>query len=343
MEDVCTPPTAARIPDSVRFAEPRSSVEPIPWERFKTEILCVYSPPHCAKATRSKMLKVLALVEALGVTSTAEFTTELIAKFCAARPPGQSDWTLQSYLMTLRSATNYAAASGYCRISPFTVRRLSRWVKPEPPADKRHLSKQELRALLDLLAKDVETLEGWRQWRARRLQATVAILAYCGLRKTEALRLHVSDIDLDRRVIWLSGHGRKLKTVGSNKPVPIPNALVPILTSWIAHRMDAPFGYPLPDTSDWLIPTCNRKAPWVSGCQHGKALYRLKIAAKRVGIDDVNFQMLRRSWATHAESWGFGEALIQRVLRHSSPMMSRKFYRQADVANLANATADIDF
>jgi integrase len=327
----------------MRFAEPASTVHPIPWARFRAELLSVYSPPHVAKATRSKMVKVLNDVQALGITSTAEFTTELVARFCAARPPGQSDWTLQSYLMCLRSATNYAAASGYCRISPFTVRRLSRWVKPEPPADKRHLSKQELRALLDLLARDVEQTEGWRQWRARRLQAAVAILAYCGLRKSECLRLHLSDIDLERSVIWLSGHGRKLKTSGSNKPVPIPNALVPILTSWIAHRMDAPFGYPMPDTCDWLIPTCNRKSPWVSGHQHGKALYRLKIAAKRVGIEDINFQMLRRSWATHAESWGFGEALIQRVLRHSSPMTSRKFYRQADCVNLAAATADIDF
>lgn len=355
-----------RIPNTNRFAEPAgllTAPESIPWNQFKRELRSVYEPPSCAKATRAKLEQVLRGVDGLPalddngkplvddngkpvpyVQSTADLNTGMIARFCASRPPGQSEWTLQSLLMSLRSACNFAAASGYTRISPFAIRRLSRWVQPLPPSDKRHLSKEELRALLDLLARDVEDTEGWRQWRARRLQAVVATLAYTGLRRSECLRAHVGDIDLDRRVIWLTGHGQKLKTAGSNKPVPIPNALVPILTSWMAHRLDAPFGFPLPKTCDWLIPTVSRKSCWTSGHEKTKPLYRLKFAGARVGIADINFQMLRRSWATHAESsWGFGEGLIQRVLRHSSPMTSRKFYRQADVANLVNAVAAVDF
>ena len=48
----------------------------------------------------------------------------------------------------------------------------------------------------------------------------------------------------------------------------------------------------------------------------------------------VTFQLLRHSWATHAESlWGLSEPLIQRMLRHTTERTQRH-YRHADLDNL---------
>jgi integrase len=245
----------------------------------------------------------------------------------------------------IRSICSYAETAGYVRCSPFRLRKLSKWVRVAPLEGKRHFSREEIRRVLDLMAKDVAGRAGWSQWRARRLQAVTAIVAYTGMRKMEALQLQVGDVDLAARVIWIRPHGKtgRLKTAASEAPVPIVQALVPILTEWLAHRMDAPFGFPIPDTCPWLIPTLNRRSAWTSGQPGGKALDRLKLVAKRAGVEDVTFLALRHGWATHAEFFGYGEALIQRVLRHTSTRTAKKHYRHADLPNLIERTAGFDF
>jgi integrase len=101
--------------------------------------------------------------------------------------------------------------------------------------------------------------------------------------------------------------------------------------------------FPLPEVCPWLIPTVNRKSPWTSGQPGGKALDRLRAVGKRAGLEGLTFQALRHGWATHAEYFGYGSALIQRVLRHTSIRTSEKHYRHADVPNLVERTAGFDF
>ena len=72
--------------------------------------------------------------------------------------------------------------------------------------------------------------------------------------------------------------------------------------------------------SDWAFPATRGAVPWTSGKPGSKPLDRLKAAGLRAGVEGLTFLSLRHSWATHAESlWGFSEALIQRVLRHTTP------------------------
>jgi integrase len=327
--------------DDVMPCEP--PLGPIPWPEFRKEFEGLYSPALAACATRAKMRQVLNELEALGIASTADLAVPLVTRYIESRPPGQSPWTLHGMLASLRAICSYAERAGYLRISPFRLRKLSRWVRLTPLEGRRHCSRDDIRRLLELLARDVETLEGWAQWRARRLQTVVAIIAYCGLRKMEALRLRVADVDLVNRIIHVRpAPGARLKTATSQAPVPIPAALVPILTNWAAHRMDAPYGYPLPDDCPWLIPTNNRKSPWISGQKGGKALDRLQAVAGRADIEGVTFQALRRSTATHLESHGCPPALIARVLRHSV-RVDERFYRQADLSNMAKAVDGFDF
>jgi len=322
-------------------------IRPIPWDQFTAEVLRLYAAPHRATATRRQMQKVLNLVAALEVKTTADLTPALVARFIEARPPGQSPRTLQTLLRVLRGVCNNAVINGYLRVSPFALRRVSQWLgRIGPPQEKKHYSRDEIRRVLTLMASDVESTAGWSQWRARRLYALTATVAYCGLRASEALYLHAADIRLDAQYVNLTDRGRdggkRLKTEAAAAPVPIPEALVPILTDWLSHRLDHPADFEIP-SCEWLFPTLNRKGPWTGGPPGTKPVQRLKAVAQRAGIEGMTLLSLRHSWATHAEYHGYGPALIQRVLRHTTEQTAAQWYRHADLPNLIERCAGFDF
>lgn len=326
------------LPDDIATVPERTV--PIPWPQFRAELELFYEPPLVARSTSKRVVQVLRELEALGITTTADLTPPLIVRYIASRPAGQSAYTLKGMLGTVRVVCSYAEQMGYVRVSPFRLRRMSRWTGPMPPKGNgkaRHNTKAEIKAVWALAAADVETRQGWASWRARRTQVAFCLASLMGLRKNEIFRLQVGDVDLAARIIWVRPHGKRLKTAASRAPLPIPDALVPILTSWLAHRMDAPFGYPLPDECPWFIPTASRKSPWVSGSSSSKPLARLRELARRAGVEDMTWQMLRRSAATHLEAHGVGRALIKRILRHTSERTSEEFYSEADMPNLLNA------
>jgi integrase len=287
-------------------------------------------------------------IAALEVKTTAELTPTLVARYVESRPPGQSPRTLHGVLRVLRAICNQAVISGVLRVSPFASRRVSQWVgRMGPPTERKHYSREEIRRVLTLMAQDIETTAGWSQWRARRLYALTATVAYCGLRAvSEAQFLHAADIHLKERFINLTDRGRDggraFKTNASEQPVPIPDALVPILADWLEHRLDAPADFPIPDCP-WLFPTLNRRSNWTSGPPGTKPVQRLQAVGKRAGVEGLTFLALRHSWATHAEYHGYGPALIQRVLRHTTEQTAAKWYRHADLPNLIERCAGFDF
>jgi integrase len=267
-----------------------------------------------------------------------------VSRYVLSRPPGQSSETLRSVLSSLRAVCSYAEACGYLgagRISPFRIKRLSKWVTRTERKEGRHLSRDEIRRVLDRLRLDVAERTEWAQWRSRRIYVLTAIIAYCALRKNEAIRLQVGDVDLPGRTIHIVAR-TKLKTTASAQPVPIPDALVPILADWLAHRLDAPPGVVVP-ACPWLIPCINRKVPWLHGALGAKSLDVFQDAAERAGIQGATLQALRRSWATHAEYHGLGPAMIQRVLRHTSGRTAERWYRKADLPNMREVCKGIDF
>ena len=324
-------------------------IRPIPFAKFRDDILRLYDPPHRATATRRQVAQVMREISALEVKTTADLTPALVARYVESRPPGQSPRTLHSVLRVLRSICNQAVISGVLRVSPFAARRVSQWTgRLGPPMEKKHYSREEIRRVLTLMAQDVQTTAGYAQWRARRLYALTATIAYTGLRAvSEALFLHAADIKLEARFIALADRGRdggqRFKTEGSEQPVPIPDALVPILRDWLEHRLDRPADRPIPLDCPWLFPNITGSSNWKSGCRGTKPLDRLQDVGKRAGVEGLTFLSLRHSWATHAEYHGYGPALIQRVLRHTTEQTAAKWYRHADLPNLIERCAGFDF
>jgi integrase len=322
---------------------------PVPWPECLAEILPGLSRPIVTKAHEAKVREVVREIEAMSPppATTADLTVAFVSRYVQSRPSHWSPYTLKSHLQIVSTLCKRAFERRWLAVSPFTPVPMSRWVRLGPPRGKRHLSREEIRRLLELLRADIDARKGWHQWKGRRLYAVACIGLYCGLRRTELLMLHMEDVDIPARVIRVRPHqhrqaGGRLKSKSSAKPVGIPEALVPILEDWLAHRLDAPAGFPMPESVPWVIPTCSRRAPWIGG-NKSRAVVRLQAAARRAGIEHVTLHMLRRSLATHLEGHGLGGAMISRIMRHSGQQVTETYYRQADERQVADAVRDLVF
>ncbi len=331
------------------------AVAPIPWPEFCAELLALYQPPMRAHATMTGLRRVLQLVADLGVQSTAEIGPPLVARFLGARPPTESPNSTYSLLSTLRTACSYAEAQGYCRVSPFRLRK--QWIRRVAPKRTRHHSREEIARVLDSMHHDIGRKQtDWSAWRARRLYALAATVAYTGLRAKEATFLRVEDIDLAERMLFVRPRvGHRLKTERSAQPVPIPEALVAILAEWLPHLV-LPSGDIATEATGWtprdnptkkrdgawVFPNVYRTGPWVGGSPGRRPIDRMKAMGRKAGVEGFTFLSLRHSWATHAEFWGLSDLQIQRVLRHTNTR-TQEHYRHADGPNLRASIASVGF
>lgn len=276
------------------------------------------------------------------VKTTGDLTLGLIARIVTTRPADQSPHTTRSLLRHISVVANIAVRSGWLRVSPFAIKPLGKWVAWSAPAGKRHLSRQEMAALLARLeAETQDGRTGWRLWKARRMHAMGAVAALGGLRAGELFRLHAADVDFGARIIHLVPRERRFKTHRSAAPVPMPPQLVPVLEGWLAHRLDPPI-FPPADKIPWLFPGARGRGPWTSGPADAKPLDVLRDVGIRAGVKGVTWQVLRRSLATHLEAAGVPAVVIARILRHSETV-DAVWYRQADVANLRDAVAGFGY
>ena len=199
--------------------------------------------------------------------------------------------------------------------------------------------------MLEVIRGDIMHLKGWSEWKARRLHMVVCLGLYCGLRRDELLHLHVSDLDIDKRLIRLVPHNKtgKLKTPGSEDTVPIPEALVPIIEEWLSHRLERgsglrhPRGSPLAHTR---LPATQRLDRWP---RVGPAAVSARAGPGELpAIEYITIHMLRRSTATHLQPFA-SRSMVCRILRHGSEEVTEKFYLEADDAAMVSAVKDLVF
>jgi integrase len=331
---------AARAAALAALAASPAAAPPVPWERFELELFEQYGPSLRAKGTLRRIQHAARVLRELGVTSPADLgDVRLITRLVATRDPALSPNTVKGLLQRVQTITTHAVNLGYLATSPFAARPLRTWVRGVKPKGVRHLTKVQMKALLDLLAADVRDRKGWALWRARRLQALVVLISYTGLRKAEALWCQVEDLDLDNGVVYVKSRStHRLKTVGSEAYVTCPPAAVAILRQWLLHRTDAPPGWNR--TNPYLFPNLKAPTPWTQGSRGQKPLHRLQAAAKRAGLVDedgnalASFQVLRRSVGTHMEANGAAASQIQRQLRHSNVSTTQNWYMERDRENM---------
>lgn len=295
------------------------SARPVPIGRWRDEVLSLYGPSMRARSTRARMSQALAIVTSLGPRKTSELTPALLARFVAETLPGRRAETVNGLLRALRRACNYAVQMGWLSVSPFDLGTF--WAPPDSDGRSRHHSRKDVARVLASLGRD-------RSWEGARLHCLASVLAYCGLRKMEAIRLRVEDVDLAGGFVFIRRRGGRLKTASSAAPVPIPDALRPVLARWLRRC-----------GSEWLFPGVKGQGPWTGGSAGQRAGDRLRLAAEAVGIRGFTPQSLRHSLATHlAGVGGLTGAQLRMVLRHTNEF-TQAHYVHPDLANLRELVA----
>jgi integrase len=295
---------------------------PVPWSRFAAEALSLYAPPMRRPATQRKLRQVLA--EFSGhCDSSSDLTPAAIAAWMGATTHRRGPRTQLALLRTLKPLCTYGETAGYLN-DPFRFRKPRAWfasgqLEPPEKAFPRHRSAKEIRAVLELA--DREAAEG--RWEARRLHAAIYSWCFTGARKTEILGLRAADIDLGHQLMRIEPNIRRpLKTASSAATLPIPPALADVLSDWLPNC-----------ESDWLFPHRYRSGPWLYGPHGAKAIDQVKALGRRAGVDGLTILSFRHSFATCAEAWGFGELMLQRLLRHAHPQ-TQQSYRHRDLDQL---------
>lgn len=293
--------------------------------KFRSEILALYEPPMRAARTYQKMRLVLGRLLGLdGLKTTADLTPLTVARFCHEAPEDVGPNTLRGQLGYLSAACTYAVHRGWLKASPFHFRKKADWVREGPKVRQTHHPMDAIARVLAHLEAQATSWDGLRLW------ALVTVVAFTGLRRDEALRLRVEDVALDPGVLWIRPR-RRLKTTASAAPVPLADRAVEVLARWLPRC-----------GSEWVFPHTRLTGPWTGGPIGGRPLDRVKAAAREVGVRGFTFLSLRHSFATHAEAWGLSELMLQRILRHTTPI-TQWHYRHADLVNLRMGVRSIDF
>lgn len=249
-----------------------------------------------------------------------------LAEYYGVSPDQLTEEELRQYFLFLHTEKRLSRASctiALCAIKFFYERTLQRqWAILDVV---RPVKGQKLPVVLS-------PEEVWKVIGLIRLlhyRVCLSLIASCGLRLLEGVRLQVAQIDSARMQLHIqAGKGNK------DRSVPLPPPLLPILrTHWCTDRNPV-----------WLFPS-----PGLSGDQrttasvpmeasaHQKA-FRLAVA--EAGIrKPASIHTLRHSWATHLLEAGVNLHLIQVWLGHSSPTtttidthLTRKAEQQASAA-----------
>ncbi len=163
------------------------------------------------------------------------------------------------------------------------------------------------------------------------------IAAFCAMRPGEIFGLTRSSYHEDHFQIqgtaW-AGTLRpgKAKTKGSLAKVVIPDMIKPLLCAWLETLPNVPDGLLFPSTQPGRP---MRPEVWLRR--------RIKPVALKLGIiGKLNFQIMRRTFATHAQEFGSVKS-AQTHLRHSNASTTMNVYQQpvdAAVREMVNGVAE---
>ena len=222
--------------------------------------------------------------------------------------------TQRGVLTAASAMLRYAAKQGYIPMTP--AAGLDRDDRPSATRKRqpRYLNGAQLAALLDELDDDYRPLG--------------AMLAYAGLRVSEALAVRWRDLDLDAARLTVAaqldraGRTVPLKTTASAATVDLLPALVRKLRAHRARR--ATLGIHLV-RADALAFSTRTGKPY----HHRSALRAVQTAATAAKLGHVTAHDLRHSLVANALDAGLTLAEASRLARHASPAVTATVY--ADV------------
>lgn len=252
-----------------------------------------------------------------GVKTLGDLTTHQVATWLNSLPTRNPN-TLRSKIRCLRTASIFAREEGWLERVPQWRRLMP---KRGPAVSVRHYSHAEVVQILDHLRSRQAT------WIGHRLYAIASTVAYTGLRRGEALRLQIGDLDLGNGFLRVVARGCGLKTEASSAAVPIPAELAEVLAGWI------PEAGPV-----WLFPGVRRLGPWLDGAPGYRPLDRLEQAGRAAGVPGLSFHGLRHTLAKLGVGrFGMSIDQVRSLLRHTDARTTELHYLHRDDRELLAA------
>jgi len=248
-------------------------------------------------------------LSAVTVSKVLEFKASLLAEKDLA------DGTRNQYLQQARAVLRYAVHAGYLASSPTDRTRglmiRVRKAKLAPPI----ATTQDVGRLLEAVAEVARELD------LPSYPALFATAAYTGMRRGELCGLRWSDIDLGRRLITVrNSHAGPTKS-GRERMVPIPSPLLPILKAWkLEQDQGAALVFPNDRAGSWGAEEMHSKDSAARLARH------LAEACKRARLPVIRFHDLRHTFASHYAMSGGNLLTLQRILGHSSPVITSETY-----------------
>ena len=213
-----------------------------------------------------------------------QITPEAIEQFKINRLKKVKPISVNRDLQVLRALLNKAIAWGYLRENPMKHVKLFK----EPPGRVRYLTQEEINRLLNATSGYLYTI--------------VVIALNTGMRKNEILALRWSQIDFEKRLIFLE----KTKN-NKRRIIPINNFLYQTLLEWKEQSSG----------EDRLFHIKDFKRAW-------------KTALKRAGIENFRFHDLRHTFASYLVMNGVDLRTVAELLGHSSLRMVQRYSHLSD-------------
>lgn len=245
------------------------------------------------------------LIPAFGNRQLRELTREELQGFLLRKLNAGLSWeTVHHFKCGLSKILGGAEEWGFISDNPAEKTRLPRRQASAERVVLAPVQVRELASLLDDPARSVTLL-----------------LALTGLRVGELLALRWGNVDTDARVLRVcetvyEGHFDRPKTKRSLRTIPLGAETAEILAK--------------------LRPETVAATALVFATSEGKALDRrnllrkhVKPAAKKLGLGNVTWHLLRHSYATMLDGVGTPVGTMQSLLGHSAPEITREIYLHA--------------
>jgi integrase len=245
------------------------------------------------------------LIPAFGNRQLRELTRQELQGFLLGKLNAGMAWeTVHHFKCGLSKILGQAEEWGYIADNPASKTKLPR---RQAVAERVVLAPSQVRELASLLDDPA--------------RSATLLLALTGLRVGELLALRWGNVDTDARVLRVcetvyEGHFDRPKTKRSLRTIPLGAETAAILAG--------------------LRPASVTPAALVFGTPEGKALDRrnllrkhVKPAAKRLGLGNVTWHLLRHSYATMLDGVGTPVGTMQSLLGHSAPEITREIYLHA--------------